>query len=109
MYGCLGASGHLQLHQDRQHVVVHGLLGQVHRGGDLAFGESLGHMIEDDLLQLGERAESGILRGRGVAEPFQEASRDSGVDEGLAGYETAYDYDAACPGNPWHSGARRTG
>ena len=55
--GRLGAPLHAQLGQQVRHVVLHGLLGQVHRLADLAVGLALGDQVEDAPLLRGERRE----------------------------------------------------
>src|SRR5664280_3421924 len=55
--GGLGSPFHAELGQEIGDVVLHRLLGQVHRVGDLAVGLPLGDEIEDPSLLGGERAQ----------------------------------------------------
>ena len=84
----LGAAGQAELGEHRGHVVLHGLLGEVHALGDLPVGQALADQVEDPLLLLGELRQL-LVHRRPVAHPVEHLRRHRRVEHRLAGGDPA--------------------
>ena len=88
--GCLGPALNLELAQDARDVVLHGLVREMDRLGDLPVGVALRHQVEDVLLLGGESSKSGVpVVDPRTAQAFEDPPGDRRVQEALAGGDLA--------------------
>src|SRR5881394_451901 len=81
----LGPAADLQLREDRRHIVLDGLLGQLQPAADLAVRVALGDQGQDALLLRRQPGQALVAEQvLALAQPLQDGGGDRGVEEALA-------------------------
>ncbi len=93
--GGLGAALHAELRQHVGHVVLDGLLGQVHRCRNLPVGLTIGDEIQNSTLLRREAGEARVDLGA-LAQAGQDPLGKNRIEKGLAGGDTSDCVDEIC-------------